>query len=81
MDTNTGGSPGYLSQSQWPGNSPSEEVIGKWTPTGCGPRVIQYRASRDCGKLQIGDVTREVKFLYNDYTNPNTNLRPSRRLP
>src|SRR6218665_2829434 len=31
------------------------------------------RASCDCGRLQIGDVTREVEFLSNDYTNPNTN--------
>src|SRR6218665_1531852 len=31
------------------------------------------RASFDCGRLQIGDVTREVEFLSNDYTNPNTN--------
>ena len=27
----------------------------------------------DCGRLQIGDVTREVEFLSNDYTKPNTN--------
>jgi len=38
MDTNTCGSPGHLSQSQQPGNSPSEEVRTKWTPTGCGPK-------------------------------------------
>src|SRR6218665_1900756 len=31
------------------------------------------RASCDCRRLQIGDVTQEVKFLSNDYTNPNTN--------
>src|SRR6218665_2978486 len=31
------------------------------------------RVSCDCGRLQIDDVTREVKFLSNDYTNPNTN--------
>ena len=31
------------------------------------------RASCDFGRLQIGDVTREVEFLSNDYTNPNTN--------
>jgi len=29
--------------------------------------------SCDCGRLQIGDVTREVEFLSNGYTNPNTN--------
>jgi len=23
-------------------NSPSEEVIGHWTPTGCGPKDIPY---------------------------------------
>jgi len=34
MDTNTGKSPGYQSQSQLPGNLPSEEVRGHWTPTG-----------------------------------------------
>src|SRR6218665_2672168 len=27
----------------------------------------------DCGRLPIGDGTREVKFLSNDYTNNNTN--------
>src|SRR6218665_1188261 len=31
------------------------------------------RESCDCGRLQIGDVTREVEFLSNDDTNPNTN--------
>ena len=31
------------------------------------------RASCDCGRLQIGDVTREVEFLSNEYTNPNAN--------
>jgi len=31
------------------------------------------RASCDCGRLQIGDVTLEVEVLSNDYTNPNTN--------
>src|SRR6218665_287472 len=31
------------------------------------------RASCDCGRLQISDVTWEVEFLSNDYTNPNTN--------
>jgi len=30
------------------------------------------RESCDCGWLQIDDETREVKFLSNDYTNPNT---------
>jgi len=30
-------------------------------------------ASCDCGRLQIADATREVKFLSNDYTNPTTN--------
>src|SRR6218665_916021 len=34
MDTNTGESPGYQSQSLWPRNSPSEEVRGHWVPTG-----------------------------------------------
>jgi len=31
------------------------------------------RALCDCGMLQNGDVTREVKFVSNDYSNPNTN--------
>src|SRR6218665_2008702 len=26
-----------------------------------------------CGRLPIGDAAREVTFLSNDYTNPNTN--------
>src|SRR6218665_651305 len=30
------------------------------------------KASCDCGRLQIGDATREVEFLSNDYTNPYT---------
>jgi len=29
----------------------------------------------DCGRLEVGDVIHEVKFLSNDYTNPNTNLK------
>src|SRR6218665_3896650 len=33
------------------------------------------RASCDCGRLPIGDVTREVKFLSSKYTNPDTNPR------
>ena len=36
MDTNTGESPGHQSQSQL-GNSPSEEEMGHWTPTGIEP--------------------------------------------
>src|SRR6218665_351191 len=31
------------------------------------------RVSSDCGRIQIGDVTREVECMSNDYTNPNTN--------
>jgi len=31
------------------------------------------RASCDCWRLQIGDVTHEVEFLSNDYNKPNTN--------
>jgi len=34
MDTNMGKSPGYRSQTQLPGNSPSEEVRGHWKLTG-----------------------------------------------
>src|SRR6218665_1198599 len=33
-----------------------------WTRAPCG-----------CGRIQTGDVTREVEFLSNDYTNPNIN--------
>ena len=38
MDTNTGESPGHQSQSQQLGNSPSEEEMGHWTPTGVEPK-------------------------------------------
>ena len=38
MDTNTGESPGHQSQSQQLGNSPSEEEMGHWTPTGIEPK-------------------------------------------
>jgi len=38
MDTNTGESPGHQSQSQKLGNSPSEEEMGHWTPTGVEPK-------------------------------------------
>ena len=37
MDTNTGESPRHQSQSQQLGNSPSEEEMGHWTPTGIEP--------------------------------------------
>ena len=37
MDANTGESPGHQSQSQKLGNSPSEEAMGHWTPTGIEP--------------------------------------------
>src|SRR6218665_1002730 len=37
MDTNTGESPGHQSQSQQLRNSPSEEEMGHWTPTGIKP--------------------------------------------
>src|SRR6218665_4055632 len=30
------------------------------------------RVSCDCGRLPIGDVTREVKFMSSNYTNPNS---------
>ena len=39
MDTNTGESPGHQSQSQQLGNSPSEEEMVHWTPTGIEPMV------------------------------------------
>ena len=39
MDTNTGESPGYQSQYQQLGNSPSEEEMGHWTPMGIEPRA------------------------------------------
>ena len=38
-----------------------------------GNAIAPCRASCDCGRLQIGDVTREEEFLCNDLTNPNTN--------
>ena len=38
MDTNTDESPGHQSQSQQLGNSPSEEEMGSWTPTGVQPK-------------------------------------------
>ena len=38
MDTNTGESPGHQSQSQQLENSPSEEEMGHWTPTGVEPK-------------------------------------------
>ena len=31
------------------------------------------RASCDCKMLQNGDMTREMKFVSNDYSNPNNN--------
>ena len=37
MDTNKGESPGHQSQSQQLGNSPSEEEMSHWTPTGIEP--------------------------------------------
>ena len=37
MDSNTGEIPGHQSQSQQLGNSPSEEEMGHWTPTGIEP--------------------------------------------
>src|SRR6218665_1327865 len=40
MDTNTGENPGHQSQSQYLGNSPSEEEMGHWTPTGAAPMVV-----------------------------------------
>ena len=39
MDTNTGESPGHQSQSKYLGNSPSEEEMGHWTPTGAESMV------------------------------------------
>jgi len=41
----------------------------------CRSKLKYYwtRASCDCGRLQTADVTREVKFLSNDYTNANSN--------
>ena len=38
MDTNTGESPGHQSQSHYLENSPSEEEMGYWTPTGVEPK-------------------------------------------
>ena len=42
-------------------------VAASWNAIGPG------RRSCHCGRLHIGDMTREVTFLFNDYTNPNTN--------
>ena len=41
MDTNTDESPGHQSQSQQLGNSPSEEEMGHWIPTGVEPKVYE----------------------------------------
>ncbi len=63
MDTNTGGSPGYQSQSQQPGNSPSEEVRGHWTPTGAEP-MDQWMDG--LFEIRIWDkITVEVMLLSN----------------
>ena len=48
MDTNTGESPEHQSQSQQLGNSPSEEEMGHWTPTGIEPKDY------DDDDLQVG---------------------------
>jgi len=39
MDTNTGESPEHQSQSQYVGNSPSEEDMGHLTPAGVEHKV------------------------------------------
>ena len=39
MDTNTGSGPGYQSQSQYPGNSPSGEVRGHWDQRAVDPGI------------------------------------------
>src|SRR6218665_2018472 len=41
----------------------------------CKRKCYWTRASCDCGRLQIGDVTRQVEFLSNNYTNPNFKSR------
>ena len=56
MDTNTGESPGHQSQSQWLGNSPSEEEMGHWTLTGIEPtdyndgdeRIVYSECNKHC---------------------------------
>ena len=52
MDTNTGESPGCQSQSQQLGNSPSEEEMGHWTPTGIEPKDYDDDDDEMSGKIQ-----------------------------
>ena len=51
MDTNTGESPGHQSQSQQLGNSPREEEMGHWTPTGVEPK--DYDDDDDEQEIQL----------------------------
>ena len=48
MDTNTGESPGHQSQSQQLGNSPSEEEMGHWAPTGVESKVYDAYDASEC---------------------------------
>ena len=57
MDTNTGESPGHQSQSQQLGNSPSEEEMGHWTPTGVEPKDYDDDDADDASLAQAGVST------------------------
>jgi len=54
-DTNTGESPGYQSQSQEPGNPPSKEVSGHWTPAGAATEPMEQ---------WMGLTSSDVYFLF-----------------
>ena len=55
MDTNTGESPGHQSQSQQLGNSPSDEEMGHWTPTGAEPTDFDdYDDCKNLGLKSLG---------------------------
>ena len=64
MDTNTGESPGHQSQSQQLGNSPSEEEMGHWAPTGVEPKDYDD----DCFGSRT--TVRELLFYTFKFLNP-----------
>ena len=66
MDTNTGESPGYQSQSQEPRNSPGEEVRGLWAPTGDEPMEQRMK-----GEIIIL-LRKQTLFYTIHYFEPNT---------
>ena len=61
MDTNTGESPGHQSQSQQLGNSPSEEAMGHWTPTGIEPMV--YDDDDDSLQIILTSVLALISYV------------------